>query len=49
MSKVIIKKDKKGSAYIVEHIRCGYHECIFLTKDELVDLNIQLRKALGDL
>lgn len=43
-----IEKDKKGNCFIISHVRCGYHEQIFVTYDELVDLSVKLRKALGD-
>ena len=42
---VTIDKDKKGGAYIVSHLRCGYHECIWLTDDELK----QLRDSLNEM
>ena len=35
---VTIEKDKKGAAYCVSHLRAGYHECIWLTIDELKEL-----------
>ena len=41
---VSVEKDKKGSAYFVSHMRCGYHECIGLTEDELKELNEELNK-----
>ena len=39
---VSVKKDKKGSAFVVQHVRCGYHECIWLTVDELKELKMLL-------
>lgn len=41
---VDIEKDKKGGAYIVSHLRCGYHECIWISKDELRELRDNLNK-----
>lgn len=41
---VLLEKDKKGGAYIVSHMRCGYHEQIWLSGDELKDLRGQLNK-----
>ena len=41
---VSVVKDAKGSAYIVSHLRCGYHECIWLTRDELKELSSLLKK-----
>ena len=35
---VDVEKDKKGGAYIVSHLRCGYHECIWLSNAELKEL-----------
>ena len=42
---VTIEKDKKGKCYIVGHKRCGYHEQIWLTPDELSELFQILHKA----
>ena len=33
-----LRKDKKGSAYMLSHKRCGFTECIWLTADELREL-----------
>ena len=33
-----VTKDCKGSAYIIENLRCGYHECMFVTLNELREL-----------
>ncbi len=41
---VSIEKDKKGSCFIVTHLRCGYHECIWLTNDEMKELRTELNK-----
>ena len=45
---VSVEMDKKGGAYIVSHMRCGYHECIWLTEDELRDLHKELGDVLAD-
>ena len=37
-----LRKDKKGSAYILSHKRCGITECIWLTADELEQLKTML-------
>lgn len=42
---VKIEKDRKGACYIISHKRCGYHEQIFLTPDELAELYQILSKA----
>ena len=39
---VDVERDKKGGAYIVSHLRCGYHELIWLSKDELMELRERL-------
>ena len=39
---VSLEKDKKGSAYIVSHLRCEYHEQIWLSRDELRQLRDEL-------
>lgn len=41
---VSVEKDKKGSAWIVSHVRSGYHEQMFLTAEELHEL----RKVLNE-
>ena len=41
---VDVEKDKKGGAYIVSHLRCWYHECIWLSKDELMELREKLNE-----
>lgn len=46
MSEVSVTKDKKGNAFVLQHVRCGYHECIFLTPEELVELKRQLEELL---
>lgn len=45
---VNLVKDKKGSAWILSHKRCGITECIFLTKAELYDLAVHLKRELND-
>ena len=39
---VSVEKDKKGNTHIVSHKRCGYHECIWLTIDEMIELRDKL-------
>ena len=39
---ISVEKDKKGSATIVSHLRCGYHECIWLSTEELRELRDKL-------
>ena len=39
---VSVEKDRKGGAYIVSHLRSGYHEQIWLTVDELKALREEL-------
>ena len=41
---VEVTKDKKGSCTIVSHLRCGYHEQIWLTTDELRELRDKLNE-----
>lgn len=38
-----LKQDKKGKCYILSHKRCGITECIWLTSDELQQLDIMIR------
>ena len=44
-----VEKDSKGDSWIISHRRCGVTECIFVTGDELIDLAVCLRGALGEL
>ena len=41
-----ITKDRKGSCYIIDHVRSGYHESIFVTSEELREL-VDKVKELG--
>ena len=43
---VSVEKDKKGSTWIVSHVRCGFHEQIWLTDEELAELYVQLTEML---
>ena len=43
---VKVEKDKKGACYIISHKRCGYHEQIFLTPEEMIELYEILYKAM---
>lgn len=43
---VKVEKDKKGACYIISHKRCGYHEHIFLTPEEMIELHQELGKVL---
>lgn len=36
-------KDRKGMSYILSHVRCGYHESIFLTSSELLELELMIK------
>ena len=41
-----VTKDRKGSCWVVSHLRYGYHEQIFLTEEELVELYHELKKIV---
>ena len=41
-----VMKDRKGSCWVVSRLRCGYHEQIFLTEEELVELYHELKKIV---
>ena len=45
---VELKKDKKGACWILSHKRCGFTECLFLTKAELYELSVELKKVLNN-
>ena len=42
-----LEKDKKGKCYILSHKRCGITECIWLTSDELQQLDIMIRYGIN--
>ena len=44
MSDISVRKDGKGSAYIISHKRCGVTECLFVTLQELGELKEQIEK-----
>lgn len=44
-----LSKDGKGSCYILSHERCGYHESIFVTLDELRELQSLLFREFEDI
>ena len=51
MSRITVRKDRKGPPYIISHVRCGVTEWLFLTLDELLDLSKVIRRTfegLGD-
>lgn len=41
-----IEKDRKGKCYIIDHVRGGYHECIWLTVEEMKELKERLDEVL---
>ena len=42
-----VEKDKKGLCYILSHKRCGYHESMFVTKRELIELSEKIDNVLN--
>lgn len=42
-----IDKDKKGKCFILSHKRCGVTESVWLDEDEILELGMLVRKALG--
>ena len=42
-----VEKDKKGLCYILSHKRCGYHESMFVTKRELIELREKIDNVLN--
>ena len=44
-----LSKDRKGSCYVLSHERCGYHESIFVTLDELRELQLLLFREFEDI
>ena len=44
MSDIAVRKDSKGSAYIISHKRCGVTECLFVSRKELGELKDQIEK-----
>lgn len=45
---VSIEKDKKGGAFVVSHLRGGYHEQIWLSGEELKQLHEALHEMEKD-
>ena len=43
-----VEKDKKGPCWVISHERDGYHEEIFVTEVELVDLFFTIKKILKE-
>ena len=39
-----LKRDRKGPCWVLSHTRGGYHEQIWLTDEELVELSMILNK-----
>lgn len=46
-SELRIDRDKKGRGFILSHKRCGFTECVWLDEDEMLELGMLVRKALG--
>ena len=43
-----VEKDKKGPCWVISHERAGYHEDIFVTETELVELFFEIKKILRE-
>lgn len=43
-----ITKDKKGPCWIISHERAVYHEDIWVTETELVELFFEIKKILKE-
>ena len=49
MSEVTLVKDGKGSSYIVSKKRCGIMQCLFLSVEDLQQLQVLLSEKLDEI
>ena len=49
MSEVTFKKDGKGSCYIISKKRCGITQCLYLSVDDLQQLQVLLNEKLDEI
>ena len=49
MSDVTLKKDGKGSSYIISMKRCGITQCLFMSVEDLQQLQVLLNEKLDEI
>ena len=49
MSEVTLKKDSKGSSYIISKKRCGITQCLYMSVDDLQQLQVLLNEKLDEI
>ncbi len=49
MSEVTLKKDGKGSSYIISKKRCGITQCLYMTVEDLQQLQVLLNDKLDEI
>ncbi len=49
MSEVTLKKDGKGSSYIISKKRCGITQCLYMSVEDLQQLQVLLNDKLDEI
>ena len=49
MSDVTLVKDGKGSSYIISKKRCGITQCLYMSVEDLQQLQVLLNKKLDEI
>ena len=49
MSEVTLVKDGKGSSYIISKKRCGITQCLYMSVEDLQQLQILLNEKLDEI
>ena len=49
MSEVTLAKDGKGSSYIISKKRCGITQCLYMSVEDLQQLQVLLNKKLDEI
>ena len=49
MSEVTLVKDGKGSSYIISKKRCGITQCLYMSVEDLQQLQVLLNEKLDDI
>lgn len=49
MSEVTLVKDGKGSSYIISKKRCGITQCLYMSVEDLQQLQVLLNEKLNEI
>ena len=49
MSEVMLVKDGKGSSYIISKKRCGITQCLYMSVEDLQQLQVLLNEKLDEI